>query len=797
MENPYDTGYRNLGALLEWYEPRKSNRNEATTRLHLINRIFIECLGWQFEQMICEEYHSSEYADFTFHAPRPIMIAEAKKEGDYFELPVGIETLEYALETLFRDFPNLKSAIEQVAHYCQTRGVPFGIVTNGHQLVAFLATRNDGVAPFEGKAIVFDSLERMLADYKELWQTLSEPAVAQRNLLRRLGGDFTPAPPPKLSASVAHYPGIKGRNPFQAEMHVLSDLVIEDITRAPDLEREFLEECYCESGALSQHSLVSKAILKKRYAALFDHETPGPALVPATTKKGVSPDLVAESISKRPIILMGNSGVGKTVFIRHLMSITAPAQFEKAITFHLNLGSEAALAPDIRDYVIGKVCEELRTRFSIDIEEGSFVRRVYGLELARFGKGIHSSIRESNNALYLEKELEFLELKIKNREEHLRRSLDFVAENTRKQVVIFVDNSDQRSEMTQQEAFLISQEIAEHWGATVFLTLRPETFYRSVKMGALSGYHPKAFTISPPRIDKVVEKRLRYALKLTIGKAPISELPEKTKVDLRSLATIINAFLHTIYQRDDIMEFIDNMSGGNVRMALDFVKQFFGSGHVDTRKIIDIHREAKYLIPLHEFVRAIIHGDSEYYAPDQSPIANIYDISTPDPKEHFLVPLLIGALLSGISPEGFVEGNRLYDNLQDLGFTPFQIDDAVYRCHNARLVETSIRGIAPSGQMIPEVFRPTSIGIYHVNRLCRKFFYNDAVIIDTPILDKEIRESIIVVNGIEDRLNRVELFRQYLDLQWESVPESPLFDWRNASDDLREEVRSISMRISS
>jgi hypothetical protein len=796
LENAYETGYRNLEALLEWYEPRKSNRNESTTRLHLINRLFLECLGWPFEQVIGEEYHSSEYADLTFYAPRPIMIAEAKREGDYFELPVGIGTLEYSLPTLFRDFPNLGSAIEQVAHYCQTRGVPFGVVTNGHQMVAFLATRNDGVAPFEGKALVFDSLERMLADYLELWHTLSESGVAQRNLLKRLGGEFTPAPPPKMSASIAHYPGIKGRNPFQAEMQILSDLVIEDITRAPDLEREFLEECYCESGALSQHTLVSKAILKKRYAALFDHETPGPVLVPATTKKGISPDLAAESISRRPIILMGNSGVGKTMFIRHLMNVGAPAQFEKAITFHLNLGSEAALAVDIRDYIVEKVCEELRTNFSIDIEEASFVRRVYGPELARFAKGIHSSIRESNPGLYLEKELEFLEVKLQSKEEHLKHSIKFVSEQSRKQVVIFVDNSDQRSEMTQQEAFLISQEVAEHWGVTVFITLRPETFYRSIKMGALSGYHPKAFTISPPRIDRVVEKRLRFALKLTIGKTPISTLPEKTKVDLRSLATIINAFLHTIYQRDEIMEFIDNMSGGNVRLALDFVKQFFGSGHVDTRKIIDIHRERKYLIPLHEFVRAIIYGNSEYYAPDQTPIANIFDISTPDPKEHFLVPLLIGALLSGKSPEGFVEGNRLYDNLQDLGFTPFQIDDAVYRCHSAKLIETSVRGIAPSGQMIPEVFRPTSIGIYHVNKLCGRFFYNDAVIIDTPILDKETRDSIIDVDGIEERLKRVELFRQYLDLQWESVPESPLFDWQSTSLELKEDVRSISLRIS-
>ena len=36
----------------------------------------------------------------------------------------------------------------------------------------------------------------------------------------------------------------------------------------------------------------------------------------------------------------------------------------------------------------------------------------------------------------------------------------------KKQVVIFIDNTDQRSEQIQQEAFLISQEISENWPTT-------------------------------------------------------------------------------------------------------------------------------------------------------------------------------------------------------------------------------------------------------------------------------------------------------------------------------------------
>ncbi len=82
-----------------------------------------------------------------------------------------------------------------------------------------------------------------------------------------------------------------------------------------------------------------------------------------------------------------------------------------------------------------------------------------------------------------------LESKLNNREEHIRQVLLHLAVNRNKQVVVFIDNADQRNDETQQQAFLISQEIAENWKpVTVFVSLRPETFYRSLKKGALSGF---------------------------------------------------------------------------------------------------------------------------------------------------------------------------------------------------------------------------------------------------------------------------------------------------------------------
>ncbi len=800
MIEKYDDCRANLEKLRDFYNVQNRDRNEATTRLHLIDRLFFECLGWNKDIVRCEESLDKQYADYTFLAPRRILIVEAKREGDYFELPVGMTRLEYSIQSIARDNANLKAALVQVAHYCQLWGVSIGVVTNGHQLVAFVATRVDGIPPLEGKALVFPSLEFMSENFLQLWQNLSMEGLQEKHLWKRLLGDVSPEIPPKLSTTLLTYPGIKQRNIFQTDLQIVSELVLEDIARSRDLEPKFLAECYCQSGALSQYALISKSILAARYAALADADNPGPTLVAAVKKEGISSELLAESMSRRPILIIGDVGVGKTTFIRHLINVEGSDLFNDAITFYLDLGSQATLTQDLREFVLNDITMQLRNKYSIDTSERNFIRGVYNLDLKRFSRSLYSDLRESNPAAFLEKEIEFLEKLVGKTEEHLLHSLEHIVKGRKKQIVVFLDNADQRGEETQQEAFLIAQELADRWPVTIFITLRPETFHRSLKIGALSGYHPKAFTISPPRIDEVLIKRLSFALKLTSGEIPIHSLTSETTMQLANLEIVIRVFLDSINRSSDLVELIDNISGGNIRLALDLVRNFFGSGHVDTQKIVTIFRESgQYYIPLHEFLRAVLYGDSEYYDPTRSVIANIFDVAYSDPKEHFILPLLLKILStssgSGVD-EGFVATSKVYERLQGFGFTPEQIDEAILRGYNYKLINTTARRMPRAGQPMPPSLRVTTVGVYHVERLCRSFPYIDAIIVDTPIFDLETRGSIKDVHHITDRLDRADIFINYLDKQWGILKSyDVVFQWSAVSKDLRENIENIRKRL--
>jgi hypothetical protein len=145
----------------------------------------------------------------------------------------------------------------------------------------------------------------------------------------------------------------------------LSDLLIEDAPNTPEVEKRFYEECYCESEALSQQSLVSREILLARYAALFKPDSPAPAAQTVTDvggPGGFSSEVIAEALGRRPIVLVGDVGVGKSSFQKHLYYVTASSELQQSLYLQIDLGTHAALSTDIRTFFLDQVEAQLVSR---------------------------------------------------------------------------------------------------------------------------------------------------------------------------------------------------------------------------------------------------------------------------------------------------------------------------------------------------------------------------------------------------------------------------------------------------
>ena len=97
---------------------------------------------------------------------------------------------------------------------------------------------------------------------------------------------------------------------------------------------------------------------------------------------------------------------------------------------------------------------------NVDLFADAFVRGVYHGELMRFEKGIYGRLKESAPDKFLEKQIEKLADLTANRVPHLQKCIQHLSKGRQKQVVICIDNSDQRELQDQQRAFLAAQEFA-------------------------------------------------------------------------------------------------------------------------------------------------------------------------------------------------------------------------------------------------------------------------------------------------------------------------------------------------
>jgi hypothetical protein len=338
----YEHGKASLDMLIEWWrEAGSADRNEATTRLHLINELLVDVLGWPKSDVIAETSHDGVFADYSLGRPAVRATVEAKREGTYFELPTGLGAGVAKLETVIDGNPAIADAARQVLRYCQDRGVPIAVFTNGHQLVAFVANRGDGVPPLKGRALIFESLEAMRGAFQVLWDNMSPAGIELMKPQATLGDAVSDTPPEKLSARIVDYPGYWARNKIATELKTLGELVLQDLVLAPELEPEFLRRCYLTSNELSEYALVSKEILEARYSVI---ETMEADAAPASARHGgalssdLRVDVTAASLGRRPLILLGDVGVGKSIFIRHFVQVDAREVMAKSIVLTVNFG---------------------------------------------------------------------------------------------------------------------------------------------------------------------------------------------------------------------------------------------------------------------------------------------------------------------------------------------------------------------------------------------------------------------------------------------------------------------------
>ena len=772
-------GRARLEAIIASRPPASADWNEAENRFQFIDRLLIECLGWQQPSISVERRdEAGGKADYLLGRPARAVL-EAKREARLFDLLPGTRPNAIRkLRPLFESCKIIEATTTQVIAYCAMNGAKLAAICNGPQMILFQASI-DGLSPIDGDCFVFNGFQEYLSDFQMLWRLLSPDGIADNRAYRALSAHRNPRIPTKASTKISDPMQLRYRSELQEELRELSELLLEDIERNSSTKADFYRECYVQTSANNRHFLQSKNIINARYRRISDNGTVSASDAAwASTGRLELDDTVRLTVhGARPIVVIGDVGVGKTSFFENLYQQLSTDQQKITCFIHLDLGENANLT-DVKSYVVEQLPAYLRKEYGINIYSVSFLEKVYKNDIIVFDESVEARCKQSDPTRYQDAVDAFLLSKSKDAGSHLKRSMEYVQLSLGKQIIIILDNTDQRSFKTQQEAFLIAQELASYKSTLVFVALRPSTFYLSKLTGALSGYQNRVLTISPPPADEVLRRRITFAVRVAEGKAAPAAL-ENVRFNLRSIILFLTASLRSIRGNASIKTFIGNVTGGNIKSIIELFTSFCGSANVESERIVRIEEETgDYLVPLHEFTKHALLGEYAYFNQLSSTVAfNLFDITTPSPREHFLCALLIAYISSpmGIKDnDGFVIGNAVFTEMARLGFDIEQVRYALQRLASKKLIETPhshYREIAVKDDDLPDEFhfRATSSGLYHVRQWISSFSFLDAMAIDTPIFDDFYRGIIFEKASsfaIEDRYAKAVGFRRYLQQVW-------------------------------
>lgn len=801
-------GRNALRQIVKQFPARSPHWNEAQNRFQFIDRLLIECLGWQ--KPFIEVEHSDEgggRADYLLGTPVRAAL-EAKRESKTFSfLPTSKPKLARKLRPLVDACPNLRDACSQVISYCARNGARLAIVCNGPQLVIFQSVR-DGESPLEGECFVFDGFDTYVDDFTRLWRLLSPEGVHENVAFRALSEFHNPRVPVKASTTIGEAKRYRYRTDFQANLRILSTLLLEDVEYNPTIKSDFYKECYVSSDLDHQSSLLAKDVIASRYKRVSDNGISS-ATLSTHVRDGVVEINAGETIvaTGRPLVVVGDVGVGKTSFFEHLFEQLDEDEKQQTCYIHVNLGEEAALASDVKSYFLSIAPLVLKEEYGINIDSADFADKLYAPDLIEFEESIEGRLKTIDPVEYQRAQIRFLSSLAADRAAHVKRALGFVVRGLNRQILIVLDNADQRTFETQQEAFLVAQELAASRTMLVFVALRPSTFYASKLRGALSGYKNEVLSISPPPADEVIRRRIIFALRVAEGKVG-SSLLEGVNLDFSAIVLFLTAMLRSIRSNKDIRTFLSNITGGNTRLVLELITSFCGSPNVESERIVAIEGETHdYRVPIHEFTKHALLGEYAYYNSTSSLVAcNVFDVTTYDRREHFLLALIVGFLASpsGVKDhDGFVPGSAVLTELMRIRFADIQIRAALRKLAEHRLIETPhahFRELKVEENIFPESFhyRATSVGIYHIRHWAGSFSFLDAMCIDTPVFDSERRETIIKFAGsfdIRDRYKKTSAFLAYLQTAWYDANfDVNYFDFQSAVDDQKKSFESVYLR---
>lgn len=336
------------------------------------------------------------------------------------------------------------------------------------------------------------------------------------------------------------------------------------------------------------------------------------------------------------LILIGSVGSGKSTFTDYLRFQALPPSLRSSTEWiYLNL-NKAPLSRDlIYGWVLEKSIESIKSLHKdIDFDSLDVIRCVFSRELSAFEKGRFSLLEESQKSSELYLKIGQLEA---DKKVVLQGLINYLYTGSEKLLVIVLDNCDKGNRDDQLLMFEVSSWLKDNFSCAIFLPLRDTTYDQFCDESPLDTViKDMVFRIDPPPLDKVIQARLDYALRvIDASNEPFSyNLPNSVSVSCKrnEVGLYLKSIVQSLFQDYHFKRVITGLAGRNVRKGLEMLLDFCKSGHLSESEIFKIRQSSGvYQLPHHIVSKIILKGNRRYYSDEHSNIKNLFNALIDDP----------------------------------------------------------------------------------------------------------------------------------------------------------------------
>lgn len=758
------------------------DKNEAETRHKIIDFILHDFLAWPKNRVSVEEYIHPGYADYILKKANgdDLLFVEAKKEGEFFVLPISFKNGELScflsISKLLSD-KNIKEAITQVRTYCFDSGCEYACITNGHEWI-FFKTFEKNKRWETLQAFVIRDLNFFSEEYTKAINNFSFIAISEHASLPAL---LTSAPPKDRAI---FYPKEK----IQSYSHVITANRLATTLRPivnhyfgviKDNETEFMERCYVSQREYAGTHDGMRALIQDSLSPyLSDY---GVQQLEDTGKGGRLGGRLNKNIKNlqksEVLVLFGGKGSGKSTFIKRLLHHNPPRWLkDHGVVAIVDLLKIPEDINEIRVYIWETLLTQLDSENHLQSDRDNLLSTLF-IDNFNIAKRQDLSGLNENSDAYNLKLNELVAIWKSDHRYCCRKLVQFWANKGRGAIVV-IDNTDQYNTLVQDFCFTIAQEIATELNCVALISMREERFYDSKIHGVLDAFQNSGFHISSPKPSEVFKKRLSYTIDLLKDEYKRKKFIVNADAKFVSESTSYLDILSKQFTNDSspLNTFLTACAHGDIRLSLDLFRSFLLSGYTNVDEMI---AAGSWNFQVHQVIKPVMIPTRYFYDEARSDIPNIYQIRSTRHGSHFTSLRILRKLGNNVdiaSPPYFQSSllrayfAETFNMIED-----YEKNMNVLLKHG--FVEANNRLDVYSENV--DLIKITNYGLYMLNQLAYYFTYLDLICTDCGIFSETAssylteaakKEYLMFSRGerverIKVRLDRVDEFIKYLQLE--------------------------------